>query len=70
MSVFCLFSSNSVIASSLRFRFLIHFEFLFVSDGVRECSNFILLLIYVTLKWHIWEKNLKESGERERYIYV
>ena len=41
-----------------------------MSDGVRECSNFILLLIYVTLKWHIWEKNLKESGERDIYICI
>ena len=28
--------------SSLRFRYLIHFEFIFVCD-VRKCSNFILL---------------------------
>ena len=65
VSVLPMFSSNSAIISSLRFRFIIHFQFLFVY-GVRECSNFILLLIYITLKWHIWKKNLKESG----YIYI
>ena len=44
------FSSRSFIASSLTFRSLIHFEFIFVYD-VRECSNFILLhmAIYVPL---------------------
>ena len=35
------FSKNSVV-SSLTFRHLIHFEFIFVY-GVMECSNFILL---------------------------
>ena len=37
-----MFSSMSVIVSGLTFRFLIHFEFIFVY-GVRKCSNFILL---------------------------
>ena len=35
-----MFSSKSFIVSGLRFRSLIHFEFIFVY-GVRECSNFI-----------------------------
>ena len=34
--------SSSFIVSGLRFRSLIHFEFIFVY-GVRKCSNFILL---------------------------
>ena len=37
-----MFSSKSFIVSGLTFRFLIHFEFIFVY-GVRKCSNFILL---------------------------
>ena len=36
------FSFKNFIVSSLTFRYLIHFEFIFVY-GVRECSNFILL---------------------------
>ena len=45
-SVLPMFSSRSFIVSSLTFRSLIHFEFIFVY-GVRECSNFILLYIAV-----------------------
>ena len=37
-----MFSSKGFIVSSLTFRSLIHFEFIFVY-GVRECSNFLLL---------------------------
>ena len=37
-----MFSSRSFIVSGLTFRYLIHFEFIFVY-GVRECSSFILL---------------------------
>ena len=40
--VFSLFSCKSFIVSSLMFRSLIHFEFIFVYD-VRECSDFVLL---------------------------
>ena len=41
--VFCLcFPSKSFIISGLTFRFLTHFEFIFVY-GVKKCSNFILL---------------------------
>ena len=39
-------SSRSFIVSSLKFRPLIHFDFIFVY-GVRKCSNFILLQIAV-----------------------
>ena len=41
-------SSKSFIVSGLTFRYLIHFEFIFVY-GVRECSNFILLHVAVRL---------------------
>ena len=41
-----MFSSRSFIVSSLTFRSLIHFEFIFVY-GVRKCSNFILLHVAV-----------------------
>ena len=40
-SVLPMFSSKSFIVSSLTFRSLIHFEFIFVY-GVRKCSDFIL----------------------------
>ena len=39
-----LFSSKSFIVSSLTFRSLIHFKFIFMYD-IRKCSNFILLHI-------------------------
>ena len=42
VSVLPMFSSKSFIISGLTFRFLIHFEFIFVYD-VRKCSSFILL---------------------------
>ena len=41
-----MFSSKSVTVSSLKFRSLIHFEFIFVY-GIREFYNFILLHISV-----------------------
>ena len=45
-SVLPMFSSRSFKVSSLTFRSLIHFEFIFV-HGIRECSNFILLHVAV-----------------------
>ena len=45
-SVLPMFSSKSFIVSSLTFKSLIHFEFIFVY-GVKECSNFILLHVAV-----------------------
>ena len=44
-----MFSSKSLIVSGLIFRSLIHFEFVFV-NGVRKCSNFILLHVKVKVK--------------------
>ena len=41
-SVLPMFSSKSFRVSGLRFRSLIHFEFIFVY-GVKKCSNFIVL---------------------------
>ena len=47
-SVVSMLYSKSFIVSGLIFRFLIHFVFLCVCVfGVRECSNFILLLVAV-----------------------
>jgi len=43
-SVLPMFSSRSFIVSGLTFRFLIHFEFIFVY-GVRKWSGFILLQV-------------------------
>ena len=37
-----MFSYKSFIVSGLTFRFLIHFQLIFVY-GIRKCSNFILL---------------------------
>ena len=41
-----MFSSRRFIVSGLRFRSLIHFEFIFVY-GVRKCSSFILFVAMV-----------------------
>ena len=46
-----MFSSKSFIVSNLIFRYLIHFEFIFVY-GIRECSNFILLPVVVQFSQH------------------
>ena len=46
-----MFSSKSFIVSGLTFRFLIHFEFIFVY-GVRKCFNFILLHVTVQFSQH------------------
>ena len=43
--------------SNLTFRYLIHLEFVFV-DGVRECSNFILLHVAVQVSRHHLLKKL------------
>ena len=47
----------SSIASGLTFRFLIHFEFIFVY-GVRKCSDFILLHVAVQFSQHHLLKRL------------
>ena len=52
-----MFSSKSFIVSGLTFRYLIHFEFIFVYDA-RKCSNFILLHIAVQFSQHHLLKKL------------
>ena len=44
-----MFSSRSFIVSGLMFRYLIHFEFIFVY-GVRKCHSFILLQVVIFIK--------------------
>ena len=50
-SVLVVFSSKSFIVSSPPFKFLTHFEFIFVY-GVRECSYFIFLRVVVQFPQH------------------
>ena len=50
-SVLPVFSCKSFIVSSLTFRSLIHFEFIFVY-GVRKCSNFIILHVAIQFSQH------------------
>ena len=56
-SVLPMFSSKSFIVSDLTFKSLICFEFIFV-DGVRECSNFLLLHVAVQFSQHHLLKRL------------
>ena len=54
--VLLMFSSRSFIVSGLKFRSLIHFEFIFVY-GVRKCSNFNLLHVAVQFsQYHLLKK--------------
>ena len=53
------FYSRSFMVSGLVFRFLIHFELVFI-DSVRECSNFIFLHIAVQLS-HFLKLSFKEK---------
>ena len=46
-SVLAVFSSKSFIVSSPPFKFLTHFELIFVY-GVRECSNFIFFCVWLS----------------------
>ena len=57
MSESVLFSYRSFIVSSLTFRSLIHFAFIFVL-GVRDCTNFILLHVAVLFSQHHLLKRL------------
>ena len=50
-SILPMFSFKSFIVSGLRFKSLIHFEFIF-EYGVRKCSNFILLQVAVQFSQH------------------
>ena len=52
-----MFSFNSFIVSSLTFRSLIHFEFIFLY-GVKKCSDFILLHVAVQFSQHHLLKRL------------
>ena len=56
-SVLPMLSYKSFIVSSLTFRSLIHFEFIFVY-GVRKCSSFILLHVAVQFSQHDLLKRL------------
>ena len=56
-SVLPTFSSKSFIVSGLTCRSLIHFEFIFM-NGVRKCSNFILLHVVVQFSQHHLLKRL------------
>uniref|UniRef100_A0A8D1J216 Uncharacterized protein n=1 Tax=Sus scrofa TaxID=9823 RepID=A0A8D1J216_PIG len=51
------FSSKSFIVSSLIFRSLIHFEFVFVC-GIRKCSNFLLFHVAIQFSQHHLLKGL------------
>ena len=57
LSVLPIFSSKSFIVSDLTFRYLMHFEFVFVYD-VRKCSNFILLHVAIQFSQHHLLKRL------------
>ena len=57
LSVMPMFSSKGFIVSCLKFRYVIHFEFIFVY-GVRSCSNFILLHVAVQFFQHDLLKRL------------
>ena len=56
-SVLPMFSSRSFIVSVLIFRYLIHFEFIFVY-GVRKCSSVILLQVVDQFSQHHLLKRL------------
>ena len=56
-SIVPVFSSKSFIVSGLIFRFLIHFEFIFVY-GIQKCSNFIVLHVAVQFSQHHFLKRL------------
>ena len=56
-NVLPIFSSKSFIVSSLTFRSLIHFEYIFVY-GVRKYSNLILLHVAVQFSQHHFSKRV------------
>ena len=56
-SVLPMFSSKSFMVSGLTFRFLIHFEFIFVY-GVRNCSKLIISHVGVQFSQHHLLKRL------------
>ena len=62
-------SSRSFILSGLRFRSLIHFEFIFVY-GVRKCSHFILLQVVDQFSQHHLLKRLSYLHCTEAVSYT
>ena len=52
-----MFSSKSFIISDLKFKCLIHFEFIFVYD-IQKCSNFVVLHVAVQFSQHHLLKRL------------
>ena len=56
-NVLLMFSSRSFMALCLMFKFLRHFELIFVY-GMRVCSNFISLCVTVQLFQYHWPKRL------------
>ena len=61
-----MFSSKNFVVFDLTFRYLIHFEFIFMY-GVRNCSSFILLQVvdhfqFVNVVYYIdWFADIEES---------
>ena len=59
-SVLPMFFSNVFIVPSLTFRYLIHFDFIFMC-GVRICSDFILLPVQFSSTTYFWRDYLFSS---------
>ena len=67
-SVLPMFSSRKFIVSGLKFRSLIHFEFILVF-GVRKCSSFILLQVVDQFSQHHSLKRLSLESQKEKHQY-
>ena len=67
-SVLPMFFSKSFIVFGLTFRFLIHFEFIFVY-GVRKCSNFILLHVAFQFSQHNLLKSIPVSQRTDKLVW-
>ena len=63
-SVLPMFSSGSFIVSGLMFRYLIHFELIFVY-GVTKCSSFILLQVVDQWKRSVFIPIPKKDNVKE-----
>ena len=68
-SVLPMFSSRSFIVSGLKFRSLLHFEFIFVYD-VRKFSSFILLQVVDQSSQHEWIRKLWYIYTMEYYSAI
>ena len=64
LSFLPMFSSKSFIVSGLTFRFLAHFEFIFVY-GVRKCFNF-----HYSRRWVIEDLALIYVIEYSAYVFL